>query len=132
MNENDFAKKVANYLDQGTHQIEEQTLSRLHNARGTALNAYREPIRVLGLVTVSGSITDPAYLIRKPLFWLPILAIAAVVVGTQMASSPEDLYDESGAIDAKLLTGELPVDAFLDNDFAAWVKENEAASQPTQ
>jgi hypothetical protein len=132
MNEIDFSKKVANYLEDGTRQIEEPKLARLRAARGNALNAYREPIRVLGLVTVSGRITDPSYIIRKPLFWLPILAIAAAVVGTQMSSTSDDLYDESGAIDAKLLTGELPVDAFLDNDFAAWVKEKEAATQPTQ
>jgi Protein of unknown function (DUF3619) len=87
---------------------------------------------VLGLVTVSGRITEPAYLFRKPLFWLPILAIAATILTIQVTGSNDELYDESGALDAKLLTGELPVDAFLDNDFATWVKENEANRQPGQ
>jgi hypothetical protein len=61
------------------------------------------------------------------LFWLPILLIITLIFALQPAT--DDLYDETGVIDAKLLTGELPIDAFLDKDFATWVQEKEAATQ---
>jgi hypothetical protein len=125
MNENDFSKKLTGYLNDSATSISAPTAAKLHAARTKAMSAYREPIRVMGLMTVSGHVVEPAYLVRKPLFWLPILAIAATILTMQLTATPDDIYDASGALDAGLLTSELPVDAFLDNDFATWVKENQ-------
>ncbi len=131
MNEKDFSKDFARYLDSGLSQIAESNLVKLRAARSKALALHREPVRVLGMITVSGRVLEPTYFVRKPLFWLPILAIVAVVTTlVYQTNTPDDLYDASGAIDAKLLTGELPIDAFLDKDFATWVKEKEATAQP--
>lgn len=124
MNENDFSKKLTSYLDNGLARIDEPQLAKLRSARTQALAAHREPIRILGLVSVSGHVMTPTYFLRKPLFWLPILAILAAVL-TYQADSSDDIYDEAGAMDAQLLTGELPIDAFLDKDFAEWVKQKE-------
>jgi Protein of unknown function (DUF3619) len=126
--ERDFAKKITAILDGGLPQIDEPTLAKLRSARAQAIVAHREPVRVLGLVTVSGRLLEPAYLVRQPLLWLPILAIMAAVLMSTF-STPDNLYDESGAVDAMLLTSELPIDAFLDNDFATWVKEKENTPQ---
>jgi len=122
MDEQQFSKRVSQILDSGLPVIEESTLARLRAARGRAMTAYREPISVLGLVSVNGRVFEPAYLVRQPLFWLPVLALAATVF-VYHAQGPEDLYDETGTIDAKILAGELPPDALLDKDFAEWVKE---------
>ena len=126
--ERDLARQITAILDGGLAQLEEPKLVKLRSARALALAAHREPVRVLGLVTVSGRLLAPAYLIRQPLFWLPILAIAAAVLMMSF-NNQDDLYDESGAVDAMLLTSELPIDAFLDNDFATWVKEKENTQQ---
>ena len=130
MNENDFSRKLTSYLDNSLAHIDEPYLDKLRTARAQALAAYREPIRVLGLVTVSGRVLEPAYFLRNPLFWLPILVIAVAAV-THQTNTTDDIYDEAGAVDAKLLTGELPIDAFLDKDFAEWVKQKEEP-QPAQ
>ncbi len=126
--ERDFAKKITAILDGGLPKIDETKLLSLHNARANALAAHREPVRVLGLVTVSGRLLEPAYLIRQPLFWLPILVVAAALLTTSL-NTADNFYDETGAVDAMLLTSELPIDAFLDNDFATWVKEKESKPQ---
>jgi len=127
--EREIAKKITSFLDVRLHEINPPYLIKLSSARATALGAYREPIRLLGLVSVSGRITDPTYVLRQPLVWLPIIAIAAAAF-VFSPSATDDVYDESGSVDAKLLTGELPIDAFLDKDFATWVKEKEeSASQ---
>ena len=128
MNEKDFSQKLTSYLDVSASQLGAETAAKLQGARERALAAYRPPVRVLGLVTVSGRLTDPSFLVRNPLFWLPILLIVALVLALQ-PSSTDDLYDETGVLDAKLLTGELPIDAFLDKDFATWVQEKEATPQ---
>ena len=127
MNEKDFSDKLTSYLDVSASQISASTAAKLQGARERALAAYRPPVRILGLVTVSGRLTDPSFLVRNPLFWLPIFLIVALIFALQPPA--DDLYDETGVIDAKLLTGELPIDAFLDKDFATWVQEKEATLQ---
>ncbi|MCY7388415.1 MAG: DUF3619 family protein [Burkholderiales bacterium] len=122
--EKDFAKKIALTLDWGASQIENDKLTRLHVARQQALAAYREPVTILGMVTVSGNTLDMSSWIRKPLFWLPVLVIAAAVAGYTF-SGADDIYDEQGGeLDAQLLTGELPINAFLDKDFGSWVQDS--------
>lgn len=123
MNEKDFGQKITRTLNWGLSHIEENKLAKLRAGRQKALEAYRGPVRILGLVTVSGQISDLAQVIRKPLFWLPVLAITAAVIAYTW-NSADDVYDDVGELDAKLLTGELPIDAFLDKDFASWVKES--------
>jgi hypothetical protein len=125
MNDKDFSHKLTSYLDVSATQISAGTAAKLQGARERALVAYRPPVQILGLVTVSGRLTDPSRLVRNPLFWLPILLVLTLIFAFQ--PSADDLYDEAGVIDAKLLTGELPIDAFLDKDFATWMQENEAA-----
>ena len=122
--EKDFAQKITRTLDWGLSRIEADKLDRIRAGRQRALEAYREPVTILGLVTVSGQTLDISTWIRKPLFWLPILAIVAAVAAYTL-SGTDDIYDETGGeLDAQLLTGELPINAFLDKDFGSWVKES--------
>ena len=122
--EKEFATNIARTLDWGMSQIEVDKLSRLHAARQKAMSAYREPVTILGMVTVSGQTLNMSNWIRKPLFWLPVLAIAIAVAGYTF-SGTDDIYDETGGeLDAQLLTGELPINAFLDKDFGSWVQES--------
>ena len=122
--EKEFATNIARTLDWGMSQIEADKLSRLHAARQNAMVAYREPVTILGMVTVSGHTLNMSNWIRKPLFWLPVLAIAIAVAGYTF-SGTDDIYDETGGeLDAQLLTGELPINAFLDKDFGSWVQES--------
>ena len=124
MNEKDIAQKVTRTLDWGLSRIEDDKIVKLRAARQKAMAQYKEPVNVLGLVTISGHTLDTSGWLRKPLFWLPILAIAAAVAGYTF-SSTDDIYDEAGGeLDAQLLTGELPINAFLDKDFGTWVKES--------
>jgi hypothetical protein len=123
MNEKEFGQNIARTLNWGLSRIDEDKLEKLRAGRRKAVEAYREPVNILGLVTVSGKTLDVSNWIRKPLFWLPVLAISAAII-TYSLNSGDDVYDDVGELDAKILTGELPIDAFLDKDFASWVKES--------
>jgi Protein of unknown function (DUF3619) len=122
MNEKELAQKITRTLDWGTSQMDGDKLAKLRSAREAAMKNYREPVSVSGMVTTSGQTLDVSGWLRKPLFWLPILAIVAALVTYNMLD--DDIADEAGELDAKLLTGELPINAFLDKDFASWVKDS--------
>lgn len=123
MDENEFAKKVTMNLNWGLSQIDGDKLSKLRAAREKALANYVEPAVVANLATTSGQTLNFSGWVRKPLFWLPIVAIAAAAV-TYNAMDDDIADDAGGELDAKLLTGELPINAFLDKDFGSWVKES--------
>jgi hypothetical protein len=129
MNERDFAQKITRTLNAGLNQIDDDKLARLRAAREKAMSNYREPavaaqtVTNTQLVTNTGQSFDASGLLRKPLFWLPILAIVAML-GYQNLNSDEEIADRAGELDAELLTGELPIDAFLDKDFGKWVKDS--------
>ena len=123
MNDKEFGQNIARTLDWGANQLDPAKLKKLHAAREQALSAYRAPVRLFGLITVSGNMLDISSMVRKPLFLLPIIAAFIAVAGLLWLPS-EDNYDDVGELDAKLLAGELPIDAFLDKDFATWVQES--------
>lgn len=124
MNEREFAKKVTMNLNWGLTQIDGDKLAKLRAAREKAMAHYAEPVLVTSMATTSGqTVNVSTNLMRKPLFWLPILAIALAAV-TYNAMDDDIADDAGGELDAKLLTGELPINAFLDKDFGSWVKES--------
>lgn len=123
MNEKEFSQKITRTLNWGLSRIDDDKLSKLRTARQLAMSQYREPANVLGLVTVSGPTLNASSLVRKPLFLLPILAIL-LLFASYSFTSDDDIVDESGELDARLLTGELPINAFLDKDFQSWVKDS--------
>lgn len=123
MNENEFGQKFAKILNNGLSQIEDDKLARLRVARERAMEAFREPAVSAELATASGPGVGLPVWLRRPLFWVPALMLVAAAI-TYYATSQESGFDDVGELDAKLLTGELPIDAFLDKDFAAWVAEN--------
>ncbi len=124
MNEREFAKKVTMNLNWGLTQIDGDKLAKLRAAREKAMANYAGPVAVASMTTTSGqTVNVSTNLMRKPLFWLPILAIALAAV-TYNAMDDDIADDAAGELDAKLLTGELPINAFLDKDFGSWVKES--------
>lgn len=123
MNEREFAKKVTMNLNWGLTQIDGDKLAKLRAAREKAMANYVEPVAVATMATPTGQTINMSSWIRKPLFWLPILAIVALAI-TYSATDDNIADDAGGEFDAKLLTGELPINAFLDKDFGSWVKES--------
>jgi Protein of unknown function (DUF3619) len=124
MNEREFAKKITMNLNWGLTQIDDDKLAKLRAAREKAMANYAEPVAVASMATTSGqTVNVSTSFIRKPMFWLPILAVALAAV-TYNAMDDDIADDAGGELDAKLLTGELPINAFLDKDFGSWVKES--------
>jgi hypothetical protein len=121
MNEDEFARKIVARLDQGLGGIRQGTLYRLQTARNNALNRYREPVQPVGVTGWAGELAfrlgQSRYLNGRYLMALTLLLVSLMGV-TYWRAQTNDIAD----IDAGLLTCELPISAYLDNDFEAWLK----------
>ena len=117
MNENEFASKFKPWLDRSATEVGELQATRLKSARLRAMDAYREPIRLFGLVKVNAGTAQMLHysVMQRALLFLPI-AVLIAVLAFKSAEEPD-----LGDIDAQLLTQELPPDAFLDQDFRSWL-----------
>ncbi len=117
MNEKDFADKLKPWLDRSAQQVGEMQATRLKAARLRAMDAWREPVRLFGLVTMSANTAQTLQysVLQRALLFVPI---AALVVFLALQSASET---DLGELDAQLLTQELPPDAFLDQDFRSWL-----------
>jgi hypothetical protein len=117
MNEKEFGAKLKPWLERSAAQVGEMQATKLRAARLRALDAYKEPVRLLGMVRVNaGTAQMIRYsIVQRALLWVPILALLATLA---IRSADEA---DLGELDAQLLTQELPPDAFLDQDFRAWL-----------
>lgn len=120
MNEPQFGHKVRQILNQGT-QLDEKSLARLRSAREQALKRQK-----LAAPAAAGAWTDilvgsfggfTGITVRL------ILPVAILVGGLQAISGWQQNLRaaEVAELDAMLLTDELPLDAFLDKGFEAWL-----------
>ncbi len=120
MNEKEFADRVKPWLERGAAQIGEMQATRLRSARLRALDSYREPVRVLGLALSHGTLQTIQYsIVQRVLLFLPLLLLLATLA-VKSVGEPD-----LGELDAQLLTGELPPDAFLDQDFRSWLGKSQ-------
>ena len=117
MNEKEFGAKLKPWLNRSADGVGEMQATRLRSARLRAMDAYREPVRLFGLVTVNaGTAQTLQYsVLQRSLLWLPV-AVLVAVLAMQSVSEPD-----LGDLDAQLLSQELPPDAFLDQDFRSWL-----------
>ena len=117
MNENDFAQKMKPWLDRSAQQVGELQAQRLKAARLRALERWREPVRILGLVPVNASLAQDLHysVFQRVLLFVPLAALLAVLALHSVQEA------DLGELDAQLLTQELPPDAFLDQDFRSWL-----------
>ena len=118
MNEKEFGDKVKPWLERGAASIGEMQAVKLKSARLRAMDAYREPVRLFGLVTMSSSTAQTIYygIVQRALLFVPLALLLAALA---IQSLGDDL--DLGDLDAQLLTQELPPDAFIDQEFRTWL-----------
>ncbi|MDA8110259.1 MAG: DUF3619 family protein [Betaproteobacteria bacterium] len=121
MNELQFGNKIRQALNQGTG-LDAPTLERLRAARAHALAAQRvERAPALALAdNVLGRLGGVTGLSVR------VLIPAALLVGGLLGIhswQQNQRVAEVVEIDAKLLTDSLPIDAYIDKGFEAWLKK---------
>lgn len=125
MNEQELAKKIVQHLNQGLGHIKQGTLYQLQSARMAALDRYRKaPQPVLSLAwagDVAFRLSRSRYFNARNVLAVGLLLLSLIgLTYWQLVIQSSDIAE----IDASLLTGDLPINAYLDSDFEAWLKRS--------
>jgi len=123
MNEQQIAYRIKQLLNRGL-DLDAGKLARLNAAREQALARQRVESRVPVLAWVDdviGKSGGPSTLVPRLLLPMAVLILGLIAINqwrdTQVAAEIEE-------IDAGVLTSDLPLDAFLDKGFDAWLKRS--------
>ena len=122
MNEQHFAFKVRQQLNRGLHDLSPETLSRRAAAREKAL-ACQKQAETRSILATAGSFVHFGTGHQR---FRHVVSALALVVGLGIAAywTADQRISELGAIDSAMLTDELPVRAFTDKGFTAWLNRN--------
>ena len=120
--ENEIAQKIVRELNRGTRSIGDNTVAQLLIAREQALTRYQQTpaLRMAGAgQLVMQMIERPAAGARYALsLAVLILGLAGIVYWQSSNGAGGEMAD----LDARLLTDDLPIDAYLDKGFDSWLK----------
>lgn len=122
-----LGRRVAARLDASTEELPHDISERLRVARLQALDRYRAAAPAMATVSTSGTAALLAGGDEERGFWprlvslLPLLALLAGLVALQIQGD-DSLTEELAAIDAAILTDDLPPDAYADPGFAQFLK----------
>ena len=120
--EHEIAQKIVRELNRGTRSIGDNTVAQLLIAREQALTRYQQTpaLRIAGAgQLVMQMIERPASGARYALsLAVLILGLAGIVYWQSSNGAGGEMAD----LDARLLTDDLPIDAYLDKGFDSWLK----------
>lgn len=122
-NDKEIAGRIKTYLDAGTKELKSGTVYRLQQARAAALARVQDPKRApeMALAGAGGTLGGARPFYAQVRFWIGVALIAAAGFGWQQWQVYQAI-NEAEEIDAMLLSSELPIDAYLDRGFQAWLK----------
>ena len=123
MNEQQITYRIKQLLNRGL-DLDADKLARLKAAREAALVRQRVGSRVPLLAwadNVIGKSGGPSALIPRVLLPMAVLILGLIAVNQWRDSQ---LAAEIEEIDAAVLTSDLPIDAYLDKGFDAWLKRS--------
>jgi hypothetical protein len=130
MNEQQLAAKIRPALDAGLG-LSPAILARLEAARERALEG-----RVVGAMAPAAAARGATMPIGGPAgTWAQVgLSLACLLVALggvhfwqearQAAAANAQITEEIVEVDTRVLTGDLPIKAYLDEDFQAWLKQS--------
>ena len=120
MNEQQFAYKIRQQLNSGLHEISPEATDRLAAARKKALSRQKQTVSLPLLATANAVFNFQFGNLRfKQLASSIVLVLGIVLSAFWMA---DQRVAELGTIDSALLADDLPIAAFTDKGFDAWLK----------
>jgi hypothetical protein len=126
--EDELARRIVRHLDHGVDALDPVSRGRLAAARKAALARYRaEPRAVHGLAWAAHALSRLGERrVQHPRRVMAIGALLLAVSGAVLwqATRPAGPAVETAEIDASILTGELPLNAYLDKGFDSWLKRS--------
>jgi hypothetical protein len=123
-----FAYKVRHALNENLDTLPSSTVDRLASARKIALNRKKSRSGLRVLVPRAAFAGQIGNFFSQPLIWtgrmigvaLPVVVVVAGLIGI-FQSEQQQRIQETADIDAAVLSDELPLTAYLDHGFNAYL-----------
>ncbi|MEN3295176.1 MAG: hypothetical protein V7642_4429 [Burkholderiales bacterium] len=122
-----FAYKVRNALNEHIDNIPASTAERLASARKIALSRKKKDSPLRAWLPQRALAGDIGVFFDRPMWWLgrmgfavPVLVLVAGLVSIYQFEQ-QDRISETAEIDAGVLSDELPLSAYLDHGFNAYL-----------
>ena len=120
----ELGRRIARLLDHGADAISAEERTRLIEARRLAVSRHAaQPERGLVPAVVDGFSTWTEQSVLGVRYLVPIAALVLGLIGAVYVHTG-GVQSEIADIDAKLLADELPINAYLDQGFDAWLKRS--------
>lgn len=128
MNEQQLAAKIRPALDAGL-RLGPATLARLKSARERALDGQLAGASLPAVLAPALRRGGPAGAWARAGLSIACLLVALGGVhfwqeARQAAAASAPITEEIVEVDTRVLTGDLPIKAYLDEDFHAWLKQS--------
>ena len=120
MKEREIAYRIRHYLNLGTDGIDRKTVDRLFKARQNALARQKVAVARLNLAGIGNIAAD--FLLPQARTLIALLGLTLSVVGVTYWNYYQQAA-ENEEIDSALLADELPINAYLDRGFHAWLEQ---------
>jgi len=120
MNEQHFAYKVRQHLNRGVHDLRPDTLDRLAAARAVALSHQKQAATSPVLAAVGNLFSIDTFSSRLSQVLAGLALLLCASYSTYWVADQQ--VKELGDIDSAILSDELPIGAFTDKGFAAWLR----------
>ena len=126
MNEHEIAKKITTYLDRGATELKAGTAFKLQRARQQALSRLSEPRHApeLALAGAGGGTLGGRRFFADARLWIGAVLLVGGVLSYQYWQAAQQARDIEET-DVAILASELPIEAYLDRGFQAWLKRSE-------
>ncbi len=131
-NELDLAYKLRHALDQSAKELPRVTEQRLASARNIALSRKKQDFSALVVAPQPAYASQGAGSSSPKIFaWIsraslviPLATLVFGLIGIYQFEQRQQIV-EAAAIDAEVLTDDLPLSAYLDNGFGAFLAKSE-------
>lgn len=119
--EQEFAHKLRHHLNYAVERLDRRTADRLYEARRRALARYRETPARISLAGIGQLVMEVILPHAREL--VAVIALALAVGGISLWNDYQKAA-ELEEIDSALLADDLPLNAYLDKGFRAWLHEH--------
>ncbi|MCE5180789.1 MAG: DUF3619 family protein [Betaproteobacteria bacterium] len=123
MDENSLAKKIVRHLDYGTSDLDSRLQYRLQAARQHALEAYAKPRHSFSLAWAHAGHGSHGRSHSPFRAWVPLMVLVLGLMFVTYWQTTQQMNDIS-EIDTHLLAQDLPIHAFVDDGFDAWLESS--------
>ena len=121
MNDHDFHFRVRQHLNSSAHALPPTVAARLRQSRQTALSRQKVAVRGLSFAGIGQALSEHIMPRGRTAVSMLLVGVAALGVGyLGELQRTADLEE----VDSALLADDLPIDAYLDSGFDAWVQND--------